>query len=118
VFETRVATTEQLMEAINAAKQYGFNRYPDIDAVRRDVDPEGFHVFSIIVPFHTRHWPPEGARPDPVHHRVEVLMKPNGKNHPDKFALDITDDMFRMLGSVDEAYAIRNRNNHTEGEPA
>jgi len=106
MYETRVANTQQLLELVTSARELGFNRQADYNSIAAMADEDGWHVLSVIVPFHTRMMPPEGAHPDPVHHRVQVLMKVVGKTVPEVFILDVTDTQFRMLGTVAEAKAV------------
>jgi hypothetical protein len=102
-YETRVATTEQLLELVASAIERGFNRAPNLGEIEGVIDPDGWHVLSIILPFHERHWAPPNSMPDPPHHRCDVLMKAKGITAPYTFRLDVTDEQFKMLGTVAEA---------------
>lgn len=108
-YETRVANTQQLMVLINTATELGFNRQVNKDLVVGHIDEAGWHVISILVPNHERKGAPEGAKPDPIHHRTQVLMKQRDSREPAVFILDVTDDQFEMLGTYEEARAAMAR---------
>jgi hypothetical protein len=77
--------TYELLSAIECGIELDLNRQADLDAVKKRIDPDGFHVLRMLLPFHSAY------RDLPHHHRVEVYMKVTGSMEPAVFMLDITD---------------------------
>lgn len=107
-YETRVATTQQLLVLINTATELGLDRQVNKDLVVGHVDEAGWHVISILVPNCKREGAVEGETL-PVFHRTQVLMKQRDSREPAVFVLDVTDDQFEMLGTYEDARAAMAR---------
>lgn len=68
--DTRAMNTKQLLAAIREGISLGLNRQLEYAAIKRAVDYEGWHVFTVILPFHEAF-----DRSLPPHHRVNGLIK-------------------------------------------
>lgn len=68
--DVRVLTTPQLITAAHVGSGLGLNRQLDYDQIRKNADPNGFHVFEVILPFHEAH-----DKSLPAHHRVMGMIK-------------------------------------------
>lgn len=94
--DSRVMNTLELLAAIKEGEKLGLNRQLDYDEVAKQADIDGWHVFSIILPFHEAH-----DRSLPAHHRVSGLIKPKGTNIGIEVMFDITDLRWGQLTHVD-----------------
>src|SRR5262245_8839761 len=90
----RIATTADLLAINERSTQQGFNRTLNPDAL--DLDPERLHVLSVALFGHNA----DGARV-PFHHRTRVMMKFRGLEAPETAWLDLSDDDWLALPTVE-----------------
>jgi len=81
--------TDELLSAIQRGIELDLNRQANLENVEASIDPEGMHVLSMLLPFHSAN------RPLPDYHRVQVYMKITDSMEPAIFMLDITDTHWR-----------------------
>lgn len=98
--DIRIADTDKLLRMCTEAERYDLNRQLDTGAVAKDADPKGQHVVSRILPFHNR-----GITGDVLHHRVEVLVKVQGKDEPVRTVLDVLDETYESLQVAEARHA-------------
>lgn len=80
--DIRVVNTATLRRLMKAADVHDFNRRID---PATPLDPDGWHVLSLVLFDHSR-----GLATDPIHHRISVLAKTVGVDHPVSLMLDVT----------------------------
>jgi hypothetical protein len=93
----KVLTTPQLKDINEDAKQQDFNRILADEFVNEKLDPEGFHVAKVVVPFHERHHFDGEPVDDVVHHRLVLLCKTNGTDEPETAFVDVSADEWDAL---------------------
>jgi hypothetical protein len=93
----KIATTPQLIEINRRSRRNKYNRTLD-STLTLLLDPQGIHVQgSIVLP----HEHAQGVKVDP-HWRVQLMVKLVGDDKPTQLFLDMTDDDYRSLVTVDK----------------
>ena len=95
--DTRVADTVKLAELAEHALEHDFNRQLTYRCIA-ELDQDGYHVLTIYVPDHTRAQKPA----DPPHHRVGILMKVRDSAIPKQAWLDVTEEDWSSLMTIDQ----------------
>lgn len=95
--ESRVVTKEQLLLLGRIAEDQNYNRQVRIDELEHDLDPDGFNVLVMSLPFHN----------DTPVHRVTVLAKAIGRIPPVMFLLDVSAPVWEELATVKDVQAIQ-----------
>lgn len=93
----RVASTTELMLIVTDARLLGLNRQLAHD-VGPMLDPDGFHVLSMVLPDH--HADP--SRRLPTHHRVAILAKLTGSSVPYQQLIDVLDVHWDCLMTMEQ----------------
>lgn len=83
--DIRILSTSQLLQAAYEGTMLGLNRQLDYSHVQRHADPNGFHVFSVILPFHEAY-----NKSLPAHHRVSGLIKLDNRIDGAEVIFDVT----------------------------
>lgn len=101
LWENRVAGTADLMQLYVTAKNLGLNRNLS-DDVAATLDPNGNHVFTVVLLDHRAH-PLRGL---PLHHRVYAVMKLRDSTQPFREIMDVTAEHWEKLLSLEESYKL------------
>ncbi len=88
--DVRVASSNQMI--LLASHSEKFNRSIDVDYVSEKLDPHGFNVMELVLPFHN----------EQNHHRVEVLMKFTDDDEAHQAFIDVPSDMWERLKTYEE----------------
>ena len=83
--DVRVASSSQMIMLASHSEK--FNRSIDVDYVSEKLDPHGFNVMELVLPFHN----------EQNHHRVEVLMKFTDDDEAHQAFIDVPADMWDSL---------------------
>jgi hypothetical protein len=98
--QTKIITSSQLKTAIRTGSLYGFNRQINPD-FSKQIDSDGFHVVSVILPFHN------GRDLETPHHRCSVLAKVKNTDEPVELVIDIAESEYNTFTDADYvAYKI------------
>lgn len=111
--DTRVCDTRTLTYLCEVAEAYGFNRRLRAGL---GIDPDGTHLLALRLFDHQRRTPELSVaqraevrrltghpyRGDPVHNRVQVLIKVRGSMTPQNGILDIPAAIWNQLPLVDD----------------
>lgn len=101
--DTRIASTEALLRLDLRARQDGLNRLLT-PYVRERLDPDGFHVLSVALPFHN------GVEASPYpHHRVSLLLKLRDSRDPVDGMLDLAATEWPRLPLARDLLALARR---------
>lgn len=84
----RVANTSALKQLNRLAIKHELNRSLEPDWLERRLDPDGYHLLVLMLPFHN----------DADHHRCMVMMKVKGQEEPVEGWLDVFDDDWHGRG--------------------
>lgn len=88
--DIRVVDTPTLRKLVRIADKLELNRIPS-DEVMARLDPDGFHVLSLILYGHNMDSAPV------LHHRALVLIKVTDSDDPVEVALDVPDAQWTGL---------------------
>ncbi len=92
--DVRVASSNQMI--LLASHSEKFNRSIDVDYVSEKLDPHGFNVMELVLPFHN----------EQNHHRVEVLMKFTDDDEAHQAFIDVPAQMWESLKTYEEITEI------------
>lgn len=81
--DIRVLIPADVRQVARHGTQHDLNRQIPQE-VLRDLDPAGYNVLKLILPYHER-----GIIDDPAHHRVLALFKVNGEYDPVEMYVDV-----------------------------
>jgi len=87
--------TTTLVRLIIDGDKNKFNRQLDFDAVMKDVDPDGLHIFQLMLFNHER-----GISDDVYHHRVKCLIKLKNTMDPAEAWMDVSNYNWETLSSA------------------
>lgn len=91
---TKIINGKQLKAAIREGADIGFNRQVDVGFIK-NIDPEGFHVVSVALPFHN------GLGQETPHHRCIVLVKVKQKDEAVELVFDIAESTYNTYTDAD-----------------
>lgn len=94
--DTRVIDTPQLELLAEASIASEFNRIVDPTWVRNHMDPDGKHIAWIIL------WGHDTDHAPILHHRIAMYCKVKDTSDPFFLVMDISDDNWQKLSTVDE----------------
>lgn len=98
-YGTRCLNTEDLTTLSRRARNLGLSRSLPQEAIDR-LDPEGVHIAYIVVFAHNV----DSSR-GAIHHRVRVLAKMRDEEHPVELTVDMRDQDFLRLHTVEAVKA-------------
>jgi hypothetical protein len=113
--EQRVATTNMLFTIIEFENKYQFNRQHDPADLSEIVDTDGFHLLDIVVPYHRASFGPTREPVWPDHHRVLAYIKTPGTDVPITWQMDVADEVWNALPTVDMFMEIMEKAGMTNG---
>lgn len=88
--KAKIINTQQLAATIRETSDYGLNRQLDFGVIKK-LDKEGFHVVSVVLPYHN------GRDQETPHHRCSVLIKFKGKDEPVEVIFDIAESTYETF---------------------
>lgn len=94
----RVLTTKDLIAANDTAIGANLNRSVDAAWLKENADPEGLHVFQMVLYGHNMDSHPI------LHHRARglVKLKDRGVDAPETVMLDIPDELWQELHTPEQ----------------
>lgn len=101
--ENRCANTADILAMYNTARAFNLERNLE-PATATALDPEGAHVLTLIMENHQAIM----ERETPAHHRTSTVLKIRDSGKVLAVFLDVTDEQWRQLLTIEEADALPN----------
>lgn len=110
--ESRCANTIDMLTLYSTARTLDLNRNLEPATVAA-LDLQGVHVLTMVLVDHRA----AASRQLPLHHRTSTLLKLRDRDKPFVVFLDVTDEQWRKLLTLEEAKALPTYGDVETGKP-